>query len=121
MKHSVFIGVLGFCLFISCGGTPQDDWIGTWQDIDDPDFMYTFTRDGIMLIELHEGGVRTAAETAKYTVDEATYTLTALDNDFNRNAGIAHDKRVSGDWKLSRGRLTLYVDTGIFMRLRRAN
>lgn len=98
-------------VLLACAGNPQDDWIGTWQDVNDPELTVVFTEDGIMLMEYSEGGFKGSFEVARYTVDKNSYTITALNNDFTREAGIAGEID-TGEWTLSDGRLRLYPDDG---------
>ena len=121
-KSKLFVCLLLY-LVVSCGGNPQDDWIGKWVDENDPEVAFVFNEDGFVLIEveINEQGIKATGTTefATYTVDESTFVMKIVDNQITRENGIAGET-VSGDWDISDRVLVLYADGGELFRLRRA-
>ena len=118
MKFALLL--IGLIVLLGCGDSslPEEDWHGTWQDMNDPNVMVTFTEDGLMLFEVNGDGTRLITEIARYTVEEDLYTITFINNETTRNAGLAGISDTGG-WTLSDGRLRLYSDIGGGFSLRR--
>ena len=110
MKRHFYFWLLILAI-VACGGNSQSDWVGTWENRDCPGVTWDFFESGSLWIGAINHDTSCIWKAANYTVDNNTYVISFFDNEFTRNgdfAGVVD----TGEWIISDGRLTLYLDYG---------